>query len=1003
MVPEDDPAVRVCVVDIETRSLKDLAVVGGRNYCADCEILCLVALLDGEYTVWTPFDVPLLGGMVAERGPTVPDRLLREAAAGTVFVAHNAHQFDALVLARYGLRPQQWVDTLPLARRRGLPGGLDRIGRDLYGRGKTEGKKAMLLLSKPTKKGAYVEPTPQTLSACIQYCKDDVDLTARLWLDEIEPHLVNPDNAVMLLDRKINDRGVAFDSRLARTLLILEQDFRRKELAHIRDVAGVEKGVLTSPQRLQRWLAGFGIRVPDTEAGTIKALCQHPHTPAAVKMVLWGRMGQTRIAAAKLARAVDLRCADGRLRDTLAYHAASTGRWGGRGFQPQNLPRPVELPPGTAERILNGESQAIADAARGGVTVDDVLATMVRSCIIPTPGRVFGAVDFSAVEARVLCWLAGDEAGLDVFRSNKDVYKHFATYLYGVPYEQVTKVRRNASKPPVLGCVAEGTDVLVNGAWQPIETVKPGDWVWDGEGWVKTEGAVFRGYKRCTVLRGVWLTEDHEVLLRSQEWVPQGDLGNGRYLASGRCLAAERSWKKLNPPLTAGNLKFDANAAGSRSCESRLCTAQSCVGVRGRAVNIQKSLAMLKRGEGFYARSSVFCADARTPPTRRMPTTAGGESAYGRLGNRIEVSSSAISFRFPVGMTQLRRLIGLTTTKGTNQEIFVALTARSRRGIEELTGRLSIREESGARWTFGPGLPLDIEKLLSWPGKFAKGKPPSRSSESKRTVEARTVKTYDLLNCGPRLRFVVRGDRPFICHNCGFQMSHDRLASYAAGMGIDLAAAGIEARQAVEMWRDLHPPIAGERTGRMWDEHVLRQGGLWRHLHGGVRQVVERTVPEAHIGRCWWRMEDKHLLCRLPSGRDLIYRNCSVDLMPSNFEEGQLVLQVAYDNARGGSTARVGTYGGKFCENITQATARDLLAAAMLRVDAAGFDVVLSIHDELLVELDDVKDVQRLAELMAEPPGWARGLPIGVEGFAAPRYAKEAPEGWPTAKAEREL
>jgi DNA polymerase len=139
------------------------------------------------------------------------------------------------------------------------------------------------------------------------------------------------------------------------------------------------------------------------------------------------------------------------------------------------------------------------------------------------------------------------------------------------------------------------------------------------------------------------------------------------------------------------------------------------------------------------------------------------------------------------------------------------------------------------------------------------------------------------------------------------------------------------------------------------------------------------------VGRCLWHRPPgtPDLLCRLPSGRELRYRQARIDDLPSRWDPGTTRAQVTYLH-RGES--RRATYGGKLAENCTQAVCRDILADALVRLEAAGLPVVLHVHDEAVCEVEREADLARVEAIMREAPPWAAGLPVEVKGHVGGRY-----------------
>jgi hypothetical protein len=233
---------------------------------------------------------------------------------------------------------------------------------------------------------------------------------------------------------------------------------------------------------------------------------------------------------------------------------AGPGRWSGRGVQLQNLKRPAfwsgflpngakpKTPEEKAQRVIDqgialtlaGDVErfvALVDSIRekdGSIpkpkpTPQELLGSMVRSNFIPDPGHVFVVADFSQIEARGCAWLANDSVALETFRrsddgTGPDAYCAQATTTFGREITKSMTLERGVGKEQVLGCVAEGSPVLTERGWVPIELVLGSDRVWDGREWVAHEGVLFKGYNTAAFRAvGVGLTHDHMVLAAENE------------------------------------------------------------------------------------------------------------------------------------------------------------------------------------------------------------------------------------------------------------------------------------------------------------------------------------------------------------------------------------------------------------------------------------------------------------------------------------------------------
>jgi DNA polymerase len=459
-------------LDLETRSRADLEAVGGRRYAKDpsTELLTVVALLPGRAVVWTPLLITPLpaAGLwpkgyeacgVPERplesfaGPSLPAPLADAIAAGHALCAHNALGFDALVWRARGLpEPASWLDTLPDARAAGLPGELDEIGKRLVSVGKHAGKAVLRRFCRSDAIGQFRPPTGADLAEVARYNLADVLLLAKL-------HAVvagSSEPEVSALDRAINERGVAFDTDLARALIRLDEQAAEEAGAAVVQATGgtIRAADLSRTRFLLDWLRSQGTALPDLQRQTVETHLRSDETiPGPAQVVLRARLATAKVSAAKLQAALDAADADGRLRHQFAYHAAHTGRWSSRGVQLQNLPRP--------DRRLK-DLRALAGAAPdpalfrqllpAGVDLATAVSALVRLCLRAAPGKVLVVADFASIEARGVAWCAGERTLLERFATGQDVYCDFASMLFGRPITKADKLEREVGKATLLGC-----------------------------------------------------------------------------------------------------------------------------------------------------------------------------------------------------------------------------------------------------------------------------------------------------------------------------------------------------------------------------------------------------------------------------------------------------------------------------------------------------------------------------------------------------------------------
>ncbi len=420
------------IVDFESRSRANLKKRGGRLYWEDPSSEAICAVLHdtqtGEYDTWAPGDPP--------------PRL-------AVAVAHNADGFDRFAAAACGWLVEEWIDSAKLARRAGLPGALDALGKRWIGRDKDKaGNKLTVGLSRPSRakatKGQLPELTDAVRERVLAYCADDVEILAESW-DRLAPWgEVEPD--VCRVDRVVNDRGVYLDQDLVRAL---QKQFERQQ----------ERAIRKAAKRL-----GWTTERTRAAAMSPKQFCEHTKLPNAQKETIAKagdshplvavRKALASVVPGKLTAALTMCSDDSRLRDMLLYCGAHTWRWSGRGLQPHNLNR-ISFED-EAKRIGWRVEDYISALVDGAMTGEDLTKHQVsgalRSVLTAAPGRELAVLDYSGIEARGLSWAAGDDDALDVFRAldagkGPDPYKVMAgRYLFGVDIASVSKEQRGLGK-----------------------------------------------------------------------------------------------------------------------------------------------------------------------------------------------------------------------------------------------------------------------------------------------------------------------------------------------------------------------------------------------------------------------------------------------------------------------------------------------------------------------------------------------------------------------------
>ena len=425
-------------IDIETYSSADLASCGVYRYAEseDFAVLLFAYCVDGG-------DVRCVD---VARGEELPAEIRAALVDPSVTKSAFNANFERVCLSRYlgmpagaYLDPSQWRCTMVAAARMGMPLSLGKCAKVLgLAEGKMEAGRALIrYFSKPDTKGRRRLPSdsPERWETFKAYNIRDVEVEQGVW-EKVSRLSETPfDRDLWEADALINDRGVLVDIPFVEAAARMDEEYKAELLEEAKQLTGLENP--NSPVQLKDWLSKVtGFTVKQLDKSSLDGLEERLREfwPTACKVIgLRRELGKT--SNKKYTAILQCACRDGRVRGLLQYYgAARTGRWAGRLVQVQNLPQNhLDDLDGARQLVLMGDADDV-ELCHGSVT--RVLSELIRTSFVAPDGKVLHVCDFSAIEARVIAWLAGEKWVLDVFRDGGDVYCATASQMFGVPVEK---------------------------------------------------------------------------------------------------------------------------------------------------------------------------------------------------------------------------------------------------------------------------------------------------------------------------------------------------------------------------------------------------------------------------------------------------------------------------------------------------------------------------------------------------------------------------------------
>ena len=645
-------------IDLETFSDVDISKGGVYRYAEsdNFEILLFAYAVDGGEVVVVDM----------AQGEKIPENIINAITDRNITKWAFNSQFERICLSMYFkkhrpelmqgnyLEPEGWKCSMTWCAYMGLPMSLAGAGAvlGLEQQKLTEGKELIryfCIPCKPTKaNGSRTRNLPEHDTAkwenFVRYNKRDVEV--EMAIQAKLSHFPVPENIweEFWVDQRINDRGIEVDMEFARNAIELDKNSRETLMEEVRDLTGLENP--NSVIQLKEWLHGQGLEFDSLDKKAVAAIL--PTAPPVVQRVLRIRQKLAKSSVKKYQAMENVVCKDNRARGMFRFYGASrTGRWSGKSIQLQNLPQNHISDLAEARALVKaGSFEAVSMLYDD---VPDTLSQLIRTAFVPRTGYKFVVADFSAIEARVLAYLANEQWVLDTFAAGKDIYcataskmfhcnvekngengelrqkgkqatlscgyggsvgaliamgalesgmeeselqplvdawrkanphivnfwwsvdgaakeavigrtttsTHGIRFIYksGMLFIELPSGRRLAYVKPKMGenrfggesityegtngttkkwerletfggklvenCLAEGTLVLTDRGYIPIQMIKQSDLIWDGIEWVTHDGIAYQGIKTTVAVGSLHMTNNHKILTE-KGWIECG-------------------------------------------------------------------------------------------------------------------------------------------------------------------------------------------------------------------------------------------------------------------------------------------------------------------------------------------------------------------------------------------------------------------------------------------------------------------------------------------------
>ena len=425
-------------IDIETYSSENLAKCGVYRYCQspDFEVLLFGYSVDGG-----PVKVVDLAN-----GEAIPDEIICAIVDDKVIKWAFTAQFERICLSRYlggaagtYMDPASWRCTMVWAATLGLPLSLEGVGAvlGLEKQKLKEGKDLIRYFCTPAKAkdGStfrhYPSDAPEKWETFKAYNLRDVETEMAIQEKLSKFPVAESEWRNYHLDQQINDRGIMLDMTMVRQAIACNDQFKRTHMEQARSVTGLENP--NSPAQLKEWLAERGVEAESLSKAAVLEMLEE--ADGEVELALSLRQELAKSSVKKYTAMESVVGSDSRARGLIQFYGANrTGRYAGRLIQVQNLPQNHLPDLDTVRSLIRSGQFDTVELLYDSVPM--VLSELIRTAFVPKPGHRFFVADFSAIEARVIAWIAGEQWRQEVFAAGGDIYCASASQMFHVPVEK---------------------------------------------------------------------------------------------------------------------------------------------------------------------------------------------------------------------------------------------------------------------------------------------------------------------------------------------------------------------------------------------------------------------------------------------------------------------------------------------------------------------------------------------------------------------------------------